>query len=376
MNDSLTKRLAPLLMVGVAVSSNSGSALAVRLFSILGPVGTLWIRSLLAGLILIAAGWRSFHRPTVGQALRLTALGLALAGSNLAFYESLGRIPMGVAATLEFVGPLAIATAGIRRARDVAWPLLAAGGVVLLGDPAVHINLTGFALALTAGAFWAIDILLSKRLVDEVGPVMTLGAAFAISALALTVPAIPAAGPLLHWKVMVAALVVAILDAGLPYLLELFALRVVSASTFSIFASLEPAAAALMGLAILGQHLRPAQLVAVLLVAVASAGASRRTGHASAPEENSAALWLGAAAEHAVAAPGVVTGAGVEGLAFGPADVAAAGAGVAEDLGSAGDHGGADTVSLLAGCDAYAADGPGIGAEERAEHGVCVGTLE
>jgi inner membrane transporter RhtA len=323
-------------MIAVAVSSNSGSAFAVRLFSVLGPVGTLWIRSLLAGLILIAAGWRSFTRPTRGQTVRLVALGLALAASNLAFYESLGRIPLGVAATLEFAGPLAIAAAGIRRARDVAWPLLAAGGVVLLGDPGVHVNLVGFALALTAGAFWAVDILLSKRLVDEVGPVMTLGVAFAVSSLALTVPAIPAAGPLLHWKVMGAALIVAILDAGLPYLLELFALRVVSTSTFSIFASLEPAAAAVMGLAILGQHLRPAQLVAVLLVAVASAGASLRTGHASSPEENSAGLGLDVAAEHAVATPGVVAGASVEGLAFGPADVAGAGAGVAEDLGCAG----------------------------------------
>ena len=278
---SKLRRAAPLLMVAVAVSSNSGSALAVRLFAILGPVGTLWIRSLLAGLILIAVGWRSFTRPTLSQALRLTALGLVLAASNLAFYQALGRIPLGVAATLEFTGPLAIAMAAIRQVRDLAWPLLAAVGVVLLGDPSLHVNLAGFALALTAGVFWAVDILLSKRLVDEVGPVMTLGATFAVSALALTIPAISAAGPLLHWNVMGAALVVAILDAGLPYLLELVALRVVSAATFSIFASLEPAAAALMGLAILGQRLRPAQLAAVLLVAAASAGASWRTGQAS-----------------------------------------------------------------------------------------------
>jgi inner membrane transporter RhtA len=283
---SKLRRAAPLLMVAVAVSSNSGSALAVRLFAILGPVGTLWIRSLLAGLILIAAGWKSFTRPTLSQGLRLTALGLVLAASNLAFYQALGRIPLGVAATLEFTGPLAIAVAAIRQVRDLAWPLLAAAGVVLLGDPSLHVNLAGFALALIAGVFWAVDILLSKRLVDEVGPVMTLGAAFAVSALALTIPATSAARPLLHWNVMGAALVVAVLDAGLPYLLELVALRVLTAATFSIFASLEPAAAALMGLAILGQHLRLAQLAAVLLVAAASAGASWRTGQASsAPDD-------------------------------------------------------------------------------------------
>ena len=251
------------------------------MFSVLGPVGTLWIRNLqLAGLILAVIGWRSFGRPTLSQGVQLAAIGLrALAASNLTFYEALGRIPLGVAATLEFAGPLAIAAAGIRRARDLAWPLLAAAGVVLLGDPAGHVSLVGFALALGAGAFWAAYILLSKRLVHEVGPVMTIAAAFAVSALALTLPAVPAAGPLLNWKVMATALVVAVLSAGLPYLLELVALRMVPASTFSILLSLE-AAAALMGLVILGQRLRPAELLAVLLVVIASAGASWRTAPA------------------------------------------------------------------------------------------------
>jgi len=272
------RRAAPLLIAGVAVLGTSGSALAVNLFSALGPAGTLWIRSVLAGLMLAAIGWRSFRRPTLGQALRLAALGLALAASNLAFYEALGRIPLGVAATLEFTGPLAIAAAGIRRARDLAWPLLAAAGVALLGNPAVHVDLAGFAFALAAGAFWALYILLSKRLVDEVGPVMTIGAAFAVSSLALTPAAAQAAGLLLHLAVMATAMVVAVLSAGLPYLLELVALQAVPASTFSTLLSLEPAAGALMGLAILGQHLRPAELLAVLLVVFASAGASWRTG--------------------------------------------------------------------------------------------------
>jgi len=271
-------RAAPLLIAGVAVSGTCGSALAVNLFGVLGPAGTLWIRSALAGLILAAAGRRSLRRPTLGQGLRLAALGLALTASNLAFYEALGRIPLGVAATLEFTGPLAIAAAGIRRIRDLAWPLLAAAGVALLGNPAARLDLAGSALALAAGAFWAAYILLSKRLVHEVGPVMTITAAFAVSALALTPAAAGSAGPLLNGPVMATAVLVAALSAGLPYLLELVALRTVPASTFSILLSLEPAAAALMGLLILGQRLRPADLVAIMLVVIASAGASRRTG--------------------------------------------------------------------------------------------------
>jgi len=270
------RRAAPLLIAGVAVSGTSGSALAVKLFAVLGPAETLWIRSLLAGLILAGVGWRSFRRPTVGQGLRLAALGLALTASNLAFYEALGRIPLGVAATLEFTGPLAIAAASIRRIRDVGWPLLAAAGVALFGNPAARLDLAGFAFALAAGAFWAAYILLSKRLVDEVGPVMTITAAFAVSAVALT-PAAGSAGLLLKGPVMAVALLVATLSAGLPYLLELVALRTVPASTFSILLSLEPAAAALMGLLILGQHLRLADLVAIMPVVIASAGASRRS---------------------------------------------------------------------------------------------------
>jgi inner membrane transporter RhtA len=288
------RRAAPLLIAGVAISGTAGSALAVKLFSVAGPVSTLWIRNLLAGLILAAIGWRSFRRPTPGQGLRLAALGLALAASNLTFYEALSRIPLGVAATLEFAGPLAIAAAGMRRARDLAWPLLAAAGVALLGDPNIHVDPAGFALALAAGAFWAIYILLSKRLVHEVGPVMTIGAAFAVSALALTPTAVPAAGPLFHWRVMAMALVVAVLSAGLPYLLELFALRMVPAATFSVLLSLEPAAAALMGLAILGQHLRPAELLAVLLTVIASAGASWRAGHPGKTAHGPDAGWLAA----------------------------------------------------------------------------------
>jgi len=251
--------------------------MAVKLFGVLGPVGTLWIRSLLAGLILAAAGWRSFRRPNLSEGLRLAALGLALTASNLAFYEALGRIPLGVAATLEFTGPLAIAAASIRRVREVAWPLLAAAGVVLFGNPAARLDPAGFAFALAAGTFWAAYILLSKRLVGEVGPVMTITAAFAVSALVLTPAAAGSAGLLLSGPVMATAVVVAVLSAGLPYLLELVALRTVPASTFSVLLSLEPAAAALMGLLILGQHLRLADLVAIMLVVIASAGASRRS---------------------------------------------------------------------------------------------------
>jgi inner membrane transporter RhtA len=273
---------APLLLVVVAVSGTSGSAMAVQLFSILGPVGTLWIRNLLAALILVAITGRSFHLPSRGQTLRLTVLGVVLAACNISFYEALSRVPLSVAATVEFLGPLAIAVAGIRRAADLTWVVLAAAGVVLLAGPTADLDPVGLLFALAAGACWAFYILLSKRLVDAVGPLITMTGAFVGSALVLTPFALPAAGSLLQWPVAGAALMVAIFSAALPYVLELVALRLVPASIFSVLLSLEPAAAAPAGLVILGQHLGPVELLAVALVVTASAGANLRTGKSGA----------------------------------------------------------------------------------------------
>jgi inner membrane transporter RhtA len=200
---------------------------------------------------------------------------VALAACNVAFYEALDRIPLGIATTVEFLGPLAIATFGSRRAADLVWVAVAGVGVALLGNPTLHVNVAGLVLALVAGAFWAAYILLSKRLVHEVGPVFAITAAFVVSAVVLTPFAVGRVGStIFRPSIFGTALAVAALSAGLPYFLELVSLRLVSASTFSIFLSLEPAAAALMGLAILGQHLALVELLAVLLVVSASAGAS------------------------------------------------------------------------------------------------------
>jgi len=151
---------------------------------------------------------------------------LALAASNLTFYEALGRIPLGVAAALEFAGPLAIAAAGIRRARDVAWPLLAAAGVALLVR-SERPPRPGRLRPRSGGcAFWAAYILPSMRLFHEVGPVMTIGAASAVSALARHADRGPGSwpDPALERDT---ALLVAILPAAVPYLPELVALRMV-----------------------------------------------------------------------------------------------------------------------------------------------------
>jgi inner membrane transporter RhtA len=153
------------MLVLAAISSvQFGGALAKSLFDEIGPGGTVLLRVLLAAVIL-AAFWRPSLRGHSAAEWRLIALfGVSLAAMNLSFYESLDRIPLGIAVTIEFVGPLGVALAGSRRAFDLVWVGLAAAGILLLSDfGTADLDRLGVALALLAGGFWAAYILLSVR---------------------------------------------------------------------------------------------------------------------------------------------------------------------------------------------------------------------
>ena len=149
----------------VAVSSvQFGAALAKTIFDEAGPAGTVFLRVLFAAIVLMAI-WRPALRGRTRADWRLIALfGLTLGGMNLAYYEALERIPLAITVTIEFVGPLGVAIAGSRRPLDLAWVVLAAGGIVLLSDfGSADLDPVGVALALVAGCFWAAYILLSVR---------------------------------------------------------------------------------------------------------------------------------------------------------------------------------------------------------------------
>lgn len=205
---------------------------------------------------------------------------------NLSFYLALDRIPLGIAVTLEFVGPLGVAIAGSRRRRDLVWVGLAAAGLVLLAPgPGSDLDAFGCAMALVAGAFWGAYILLTAR----VGRALEGGGGLAIAmgvAAALTVPVgvIDGGGGLLSLEVLVIGLLVAIASSALPYSLELEALRRLPASTFGVLMSLEPAVAATVGFVGLSQGLAARELVAIGLVLAASAGALRSTSAPPSPE--------------------------------------------------------------------------------------------
>ena len=270
---------APLLVVGVAVSMHVGSAIATGLFGAVGPLGVLWLRCALAALLL--AGLfrrRALVLPRASRA-SVVALGLVLAAMNACFFEAIARVPLGVASTIEFTGPLLVAVAGTRRARDLACALLAGAGVALLGSPAAGVDALGAALAFGSAACWAAYILLAKRLMGGAAPLPVLTWTLVVAALALAGPALPSAGADL-WRpsVLATGLAVAALASAVPYLLELLALRLVSAATFGILLSLEPAVAALVGLLVLGQALGAVEVAAMGCVVVASAAAARTGG--------------------------------------------------------------------------------------------------
>jgi inner membrane transporter RhtA len=265
------------LTAGAILSVQAGAAIAFNLFDELGPMGTVFLRVGFAAAVLVGL-WRPQVRGHGQEALRMAALfGFVLAGMNLSFYEGLERVPLGIAVTLEFVGPLGVAIFGSRRPRDLLWVALAAGGILLLspglGD---SLDRLGAGLCLLAGCFWAAYIVLSER----VGRAFAGGRGLALALAFGTILLIPGGiaeggGELLRIDLLAAAFALAMLSSAIPYSLELEALRHLPKGVFGVLMSLEPGAAALVGFVALDQSLSASELLAIGMVVVASAGALR-----------------------------------------------------------------------------------------------------
>jgi inner membrane transporter RhtA len=270
-------RFAATLVVGAIVSVQCGAALATTLFDQVGTSGAVFLRSLFGALALIALARGSLPSLRGRGVPEVILFGVTLAGVNLCFYAALDRLPLGVAVTLEFLGPLGIALVGSRRRRDVVWALLAALGVALLADGGGGgADALGVALALAAAAFWAGYILLSAR-VGAIHPGLGgLAVAAMISTTIVAIPGIPQGGAeLLHPSVLAVGLAVGVLSSAIPYSLELEALRRLPKTVFGVLMSLEPAVAAAVGFIALSQDLAATELVAIALVIFACAGALR-----------------------------------------------------------------------------------------------------
>lgn len=266
---------APLYALGAISSVQIGATVARRLFDVLGPAGTVFVRVGFGALILLAMA-RPRRLQFVTRQWRSVALfGLIIAAMNLCFYESIARIPLGIAVTIEFIGPLAVAIAGSRKTLDFAWAAMAAAGVVMLSVTGGKVTLVGVLFALGAGAGWASYIVINQRVGRLVPGADGLAFALLVGGLALAPLGIAGGGPgLLSLRNLGVGLVVAILSTAIPFSLEFAALRRLSSQVFGILMSLEPAMGAAAGFLFLGQRLSFRDLLAILFVMVASAGAT------------------------------------------------------------------------------------------------------
>ncbi|PZF90669.1 EamA family transporter [Micromonospora deserti] len=257
------------------LSTQVGAAVAKQLFGSTSPGGTTTLRLGFAALILLALtrpglrlGWRA--------AGLVGAFGLALALMNLAFYAALHRVPLGVAVTIGFAGPLLVSLAGSRRLTDVAWAVLAGGGVLLIGGfGGAGVDPVGLLLCAAIAAGWAGYVLLGKAVSERVPGTRGLALGMAVAALAvLPLGVAGSGGALLDPWTLALGVAVALLSSVLPYSAELSALRRMPARVFAVLLSLEPAIGALVGLLLLGEVLAGWQAVGVACVVGAALGAT------------------------------------------------------------------------------------------------------
>jgi inner membrane transporter RhtA len=276
-----------LVLLGI-LSVQFGAGVAKSLFDEVSPTTIVWLRLLTSAVVLVAVARPRLTGRSRADWLVVVGFGVALGTMNWSIYQAFARIPLGVAVTLEFVGPLTLAVAGSRRPRDLLWVVLAAAGVTVLGvQGGGALTVAGVVFALLAGAAWAAYILLSAQTGRRWPGLDGLALASALAAALLALPAVlTGRGALGDPRVLVLGALVGLLSSVVPYSCELVALRSLQPSVFSILMSLEPAAAALAGIVVLGELLSAEQWVAMASVVVASVGAttSGRAQAAPAPD--------------------------------------------------------------------------------------------
>lgn len=270
--------LLPILAVVCAMAAfQVGAALAKNLFPAIGPEGTAALRLVLGAIMLLALvrPWRTW--PSRAPLLPMLGLGVAMAGAIQMFYLAIDHLPLGIAIAIQFLGPLAIAIAGSRRAIDLLWAALAAGGIwclVVVSAEGAIIDFVGVGWALGAAVCWASYILLGRRVTGSFGNA-TAAIAVSIAAIVILPLGVWRAGTaLLSPELIPLALLVALFSAAIPFSLEFFAMPRMPARTFAVFMSLEPTFGVLFGFLILQERLTLFQIAGVAMVVIAAAGAA------------------------------------------------------------------------------------------------------
>ena len=274
--DSST-RVSPIWLVLVGILSvQFGAGVAKTLFDEVSPTTIVWLRLFASAVVLMLIARPRLRGRSRQDWLVVLGFGLTLGLMNWAIYQSFARIPIGLAVTIEFVGPLTLALVGSRRVRDLLWVGLAGVGVLLLGVQPGDLNWAGVGFALLAAASWATYILLSASTGRRWQGVDGLALASVVALLLLSPVTLGRyADQLGDPRILLIGAAVGLLSSVIPYTCELVALRSMRPPVFSILMSLEPAAAALAGLVVLRETLGPVQLTAMACVVVASIGATR-----------------------------------------------------------------------------------------------------
>jgi inner membrane transporter RhtA len=271
------------LVVGGILSVQFGAAIAKDLFAVVPPTAMVWLRLATSALIFLAVARPRLRGHSRTHWLVALGFGISLMTMNWAIYQSMARIPLGIAVTIEFLGPLTVAVIGSRRPRDLIWVGLAGIGVALLGVSRAQLSLLGVGFALLAGLAWACYILLSAQTGRRWPGISGLTVASVVGAIVLAPPAVIEAGSrLLDARVLLLGVIIGLLSSVIPYSLELVALRSIAPRIFGILMSLEPAAAALAAMILLAEFLTVVQWAALACVVIASVGATRT---AKAPTE-------------------------------------------------------------------------------------------
>lgn len=267
----------PVLLFFSIFSVQLGAALAKSLFHLLGPGGTVFLRVGLAAIIYLIMArprLRTYRWRDYGW---IVLFGLVIAAMNSLYYAAIARIPLGIATTLEFIGPLGVSLASSRRFFDVLWIILAAAGILLLAPigGGLVLDPLGVLLALLAGAGWAAYILVNVRVGRTFSGTTGLALSMSVAALVLLPFNLGSIAPLATQPApLLLGLGVAVLSTVIPFALELEALRRISARVFGVLMSLEPAVAALMGFVLLAETIDVRALLAMGLVILASCGVS------------------------------------------------------------------------------------------------------
>ncbi|WP_431277337.1 EamA family transporter [Leifsonia poae] len=272
-SDSTTRRslIGASTQVGTEVSINFGSAIAGLLIPIVGSVVVVAVRQVITAIAVLP-----FYRPkraelTWRRLWPALLLGVVLVTMNLSFYESVGILGLGIAATIEFIGPFALALAGSRRVLDIVCAVAVAAGVFLLTGTSGEINLLGVLLALTAAASWAAYIVLTRKVALRLPGLEGLSIASVVATvLLLPVALIIVDYSRLDWRVIGLLVAAGVLSSAIPYSLDTFILRRIPPRLYAIITSFGPVIATLFGVLILGEHFTPVQLIGILIVCLAA----------------------------------------------------------------------------------------------------------